>query len=284
MTAAPDTSWPVERFYWAVLDCPHVPIDRPRPAAAAGLDLQFADEVPEPFESLHAVYTRLDQHRVLGCAARRSDLGTLGPSVLSLRPIGLPDFASNTTGNPVAPPQLLVGEFEPPPFVRARNTRAVWIAAAVVCMSILGAAGLLRRASHLDRAAVAAHTVANGAASAAMPDEPRGSPVLMLRLRDELDLLRRTRRPQRGLPAAPDATAGLASLLAAWPDEPARTDAISVTSSAMSLSAAVEGDAKRFLEKLGTPEGWTRAEPRVSRAGAGGVVQATVQFRREGSP
>ncbi|CAG0954237.1 hypothetical protein PHYC_00371 [Phycisphaerales bacterium] len=273
--------WPAERFYWAVLDCPGVPIFSGRPHAAAGLDLQLAEDLPEPIADLHAVYSRLDERRVLACAARRSDLASLDPRTLSLRPAAPPAFGSDAQPGEI---ELLVGDFEPAPLRRARMARARWVAAAVLGLCTLGAFGLLRRAGHWDSVASNAAQAARAAAAQALPDEPSDSPALVIRLRDELDLLRRTRRPSPALAGAADAAVELNHLLAAWPKaQPATTDSLSITPTSLALSVGLDGDAKPFLGELGTPPGWRREEPRISRGSGGGIVQATVQFRREAS-
>lgn len=275
-------SWPPDRFYWAVLDVPGVPIRSPRPPGAEALDLALSDEVPLPMEGLHAVYARLDDPRVLACAAPRTDLTALDAGALELLPSALPDFV----GRPVndLSLNLLVGDFEPVTLRRARRTHAHALAATILVLSCLAAIGLLRRASYAEETVLAADRDAVRAAAAAMPDVPRDSALLTIRLRDELDLLRRTRRPQAV--HSFDAAVTLADVLAAWPatlpaSSPASTQTISITPTSLSMIVGLEQDAATFLDGLGTPPGWRRNEPRVTRSASG--VQTSIQYQREGT-
>lgn len=274
--------WPPDRFYWAVLEAPGVHIGSPRPPGAAALDLQLADNLPLPVEDVHAVYARVDAHRVLACAASRADLAALDPDALTLHPAATPAFAGTSPDSRTL--NLLTGDFEPAPLRRARGRTAVWTAATLLALSALAAIGLLRRARHFDTAARVARTEALAAAAAAIPELGVNSAQPRSRLAHELDMLRATHRPASVSPS-PDAAAALAALLSAWPlmtsgNNPT-AHAISITPTTMSLSLAVENDAAGFLSNLGTPPGWVKDEPHVSRTPAG--VHAAVRYSRSSS-
>lgn len=275
-------SWPLDRFCWAVLEAPGVPIRSSRPPGAEALDLAMAEQVPLSMEDLHAVYARLDSHWVLACAAPRADLAALDPGTLSLHPASLPNFVGRPSDDLSL--NLLVGDFEPAALRRTRTMHARTIVAATIMLSCLVAVGLLRRASHAEETVLAANRDSLRAAAAAMPDVPPDSPLLTMRFRDELDLLRRTRQPQatQGF----DAASTLADVLTTWPVSlpvihPAETRSISVTPTSLSLTVGLEDDAATFLEELGTPPGWKREEPRITRSNRG--VQASIQYRPEGT-
>jgi len=281
--AASHACWPAERFYWSVLAAPGVPVKvlRPPPAIAAALDLLLANDLPLPLDEVHAVYRRLDERRVLACAAPVASLRALPPGTLSLSPESWPEaIASECGGLPPTAINLLAGVFEPTPFRRARAMRALWVSGGVILVGALAAIGLERRASAWARDSAAAHDASRQAMLAALPEEPPTSSVLPMRLKAELDQLRRTRRPTRGDELPRDGVVALSNLLAGWPaDVLARTEVVSASHENLSLSVQVDGDPQGLLDGLSAVPGWVRDEPRISRVGS--RVLVTLSYRPE---
>lgn len=276
-------TWPPERFFWSVLEVPgSASVRSAHQTASAGLDLLLADDLPVPTDSVHAVYARLDDRRVVACAARRAALASLAGEAITLCPAALPGWIEGAGSSLGAQLNLLVGGFEPPIIRRARAAGRRWIAAAAVAIGALVALGFARRGAAWEAEATLARSSAQRILVEALPREPPTSALLALRLRDRLELLRRTNAAP-GTAPVPDAALNLAALLRAWPEDPkGETSVMSVTPDLMSASVFIEDEAQGFLSRLGTPEGWTKSEPRVSRGGAG--TTAAVEFRRAGAP
>jgi len=277
------TRWPAAAFYWSILDAPAVPVTslRPPTAPAAALDLLLASDLPLPVDEVHAVYRRLDGKRVLACAAPTTSLQSLPRDSLSLSPTGWPEVIEAECVD-LSPSDfnLLVGAFEPRPVRRARATRALWASGCVLLIGALAAIGFERRASAWTLDAAAARTASDEVLLAAFPDEPPASTVRPLRLKAELEQLRRTRGPEHINDAPADSAVALSHLLASWPaDRLADTQVVSVSESALSMNVRVDGDPQELLEGLSPVPGWVREEPRVSRAGD--RVLLTLSYRPE---
>lgn len=272
-------SWPAERFYWAVLEAPGVPvpIGKPRPPAAESLDLLLAPEVPVPIDELHAVYARLDANRVLACAAMRADLSEVGTAAVTLVPEAVPECIPGGADIDFSRFNLLVSDFEPGILKRPRRHAGYWVAATILLSASLLATGLLRRTHAMNEAAKIAQPENARLLAAALPEEPKDSPTFSLRLKAELDTLRRT-RSSRGITSTPDAMNSLAVLLGGWPKATgAETDAVSATPSNLTMLVTFREGPQEFLYHLPDVHGWNRDEPRVSRTASG--TQVMVQYR-----
>ena len=83
--------WPVERFYWAVIDASVLSSGwRPR---REQLGFLFEPFVPQPLEELHVVYEPLADRRYLACAVDRAELQQeLAAEIVTLTPMALPPF------------------------------------------------------------------------------------------------------------------------------------------------------------------------------------------------
>src|SRR5205814_3327972 len=102
-----------------------------------GLRAALEDEIPEDASDLHAVYVPLTDGRVLACAARKCDLGSLDDSALSLTPDSPPQFAA-APAEAAAALNLLVGALQPSRIRRARAHRhLVTLAALLVCVALI---------------------------------------------------------------------------------------------------------------------------------------------------
>jgi hypothetical protein len=139
--AARHETWPMERFYWAVLEAPGYTRAGP---LAPGLRPLLDDDVPVPGESLHAVGVPLGGGRLLVCAAERERLAGVDAGVLRLTPGDVPEFAGGVDASGL---NLLVGEFEPGLLRRARTRRHLLAMAACLLCAALVSVGLLRRAA-----------------------------------------------------------------------------------------------------------------------------------------
>ncbi len=201
--------------------------------------------------------------------------------MIALTPESIPDgvFASAPGSEQAdvdpATLNLLVSEFEPRAFRRARQRRQTLAAALVLLAALIATSGLLRRAAHWkgvteESRAAFAELIARAA--------PNGDEHALER---ELAQRRASARASGALATPPDAGVTLAQLLAAWPaDVPSKPQSIVITPSgvrssssasagqSVAVSVSVEGDPADFLKAFRTPVGWTMDEPRLNTAGS----------------
>jgi hypothetical protein len=273
------TTWPADRFYWAMLDVSSLPprlLGRPSPRRLGYL---FERYLPAPIESVHAAYTMIEKGRVLACAVDRARLDQDCPSdAIALAPRSPPPFIDAD----VSGLNLLVGDYEPESISRRRARWRFELAAALVLIAAVILAGMHRRAQRHE-----AHLAATSAALAEVydetlgPAEPSAQPA-SLRLTAELRRLQQTRGGVAVEPAS--AASGLAALLAPWPaDLDVRTESVVVTESSMTLVVllADNEEVQRFAASIAGVEDWTMIQPQVRSVRDG--VRATIRFQR-GSP
>jgi hypothetical protein len=255
-------TWPAERFYWSVLDGA-VKAGPVPPGLLAALE----GDLPEPLEHLHAVCAPIGEGRVIVCAARRAELAQVRSPRLT--PDRLPPCAEGDA----SALNLLVGEFEPRVFRRARARQRLIAMAAVIVCALLVMLGLWRRARVWDVEAADARR-----AQAALL---RG--VGALSTEALAQDLARTRRDSAGrVMPPPDASLTLASVLSSWPRVPSKPSSLSIAEKTASLAVSVEGDASPFLSAFKAPPGWTLQEPQVSAMGA--LTRLTLLLKKEERP
>ena len=293
-------AWPAEKFYWSIVECPGrvVPL-------SGTLLLLMEDDLPIESEQLHAVGVRLDDRRVLACAASREELSTLDPSIVTLTPASIPQGVPG--GDSVDPGllNLLIDDFEPFPLRRERRTRAQVLFCTLVLLTLVAALGLWRRAAAWNNAARAMDTHAQQLLTSTIAPAPQGlsSAASESLLDSELLRLRQTRwgsGSTSGNTPAADATEALAGYLSFWPHDPhdphhakVRTDFLSVTPTSIALSLRmVRGEGANesesspseptaFIAKLPRPRGWIMDEPRLTARD--GNASLAIQLRREGT-
>lgn len=260
--------WPADRFYWAVVDGQGW--DRPG-LVPPGLRGTLGEEFPEPIDTLHIIAEPFEG-RLLICAARRADLGSVRS--LSLSPDDLPPFAPQ--GIDPDHLNLLIGEFEPRPIRRARARAHLIAAAALLACSAILSTGLARRGAHWNAHARGADLARESIVLGALGGNGGGGGggggsedgAGMVDLRTEVDALRAT----LGAPSSPitDAAADFAALLRGWPtQEPCTIHSIRMGADGASLSLHLEGDPAAFLRSLEPPPGWAADEPRLTSTGDG---------------
>ncbi len=272
-----EASVPPERLYWAVLDASSLPR---QPFASRALwnrrlGYLFEAVLPVPIESVHAVFVPLGGGTVLACGMERASLREVAEGAISLRPESLPPFVPPTAD--ASSLNLLTREFEPPAIRRARACTTLVTAASLVLCSLLLVVGFANRTRAWNALAFDAERAEHEAYASVLGDATgqSGQPA-PLRLVSELRQLRRTRaepsRESRPTDVAPD----LASLLAAWPrDLRARTETLSVTAAGATLTVWLPGqpEAERLIESMRAAEGWSLAQPSLSRSSEGMTVR-----------
>ncbi len=253
---------PCERLYWAVVEA-----KMPRHTGVADRDGLLAlsqDDLPVPIDHLHAVYARLDDARVLVCAAEEELLRGLPEGTLCCTPDSIPAFAGSTDP---ASLNLLAGTFEPAPLVTLRRRTRGMLAAGVILTIGLAAFGLWRRDAAWEESRKATSQARD---------------VVLAMVGAESPAQLRSRLERAGAAAAarrsPDAATPLAELLSAWPAIDAEVTLVTVTPQTISLNAVVPGDARGFVESLTAPAGFIADPPRVSSTHKGTGV--AIQFRR----
>lgn len=291
-------AWPVEKFYWSIVECPGRVVH-----LSGTLLLLMEDDLPIESEHLHAVGVRLDDRRVLACAASREELSALDPSIVTLTPTSIPQGVPG--GDSVDPGllNLLIDDFEPLPLRHERRTRTQILLGTLMLLSLVAAVGLWRRAAAWNNAARAMDTHAQQllTSTAAGAQQVLSSAASESLLDSELQRLRQTRwgsGSTSGNTPATDATEALAGYLSLWPHDPrhakVRTDFLSVTPASIALSLRmVRGeDANEselsspteptaFIAKLPRPAGWIMDEPRLTARD--GNASLAIQLRREGT-
>lgn len=261
-------TWPTDRFYWAVIESPTW---RGRGQLPPGLLPLLGEVCPEPEANLHAVCQPFDEHRLLVCAARRNELGSIDD--LSLTPAQLPAFLESD-----ADPrsfELLVGEFEPKSIRRARRRRRVLVLSTVVAASSLISIGLHRRAAYW-------HDAADEAGQAALTRLQTAVPGALTA--DALDReLARQRALHQVVATIPSATAAeaLEDLLRTWPSS-ANGEPQSLRAEPNQITATIDSaaDASSFLRELHAPAGWALDEPTITSAHGG--TRINLRYRRTG--
>ncbi len=287
--------WPAERFAWCVIDAPGIRRSGVLPPAYLS---DLAEEVPVPVDDLFAVAVPISRSRVVVCAARRSELSALDANSLRLTPESLPqgafdaaiaanikDRATATNAGTTTDSathefdpthfNLLVGEFEPRVYRRARQHRHMLAAALVVLAALIATAGLLRRAAHWKQANEESRSASADLLARAVTN---GDERVLDR---ELAQRRAAARASRALAAPLDAGITLAQLLTAWPaGVPSKPQSIVITpggtgsliyrsaAQSVAVSVSVEGNPADFLKAFRTPIGWTMDEPRLNTAGS----------------
>ena len=230
--------WPTSRFFWAVLDTPSL---RPGRELPQGVLAVFQESVPVDVEGLHAIGVPEPGGRTVVCAAYRAELAPLTDRSLSLTPDTLPPFLDGL-GLSSASFNLLVCAFEPRAVRRARARYHLLAAAILVCIGVLVAFGLQRRAVHWDKLAVSLRAASSQVAA---ETDARYLPADLAReserLREINTALNKEARPT-------DASLAVAERLRAWPGGVAsRPDSISADATAVTVSVAVDGSPSEFL-------------------------------------
>lgn len=275
--------WPRNAFYWAVLDASALP---PRAARnQESLSYLLEPLVPEPLESLHAVFHRLGDGRVVACAASRERLETLPAGTLELRPSGVPEFVAGEVA--ASELNLLVGDYEPAPVRAGKRALDRELRVLVTLAFVLVCIGLWRRA---DRASARAEELGASIRDAyvdALGAGALASPLpLELSMESTLRQLRKTRLVRTEEVRSNDAARDLQDLLTRWPDDvPAETNSIHVTPEAIHVVANLRSadQVQRFVAALEGLAGWTARPPAVRSSAQGMLV--TLQFQREsGTP
>ncbi|GMV25104.1 MAG: hypothetical protein AMXMBFR58_11350 [Phycisphaerae bacterium] len=270
--------WPVERFYWALLD---VPVVAPGPLPQA-LEDELADLVPVAVEDLHAVVTPVTTGSARGigqaavCAVPRAMLDQLPSAARSLTPSGVPGFLVGVCE--AGQFNLLVGAYEPRA-LRAQRRRALLVGvAAMVAVSSLACIGLLRREIAWDAAARDASLAHEQLLASSSITVKSDDPFALAR---EIDRLRRA-TDARAVPTLPrDAALSLADLLRAWPASiEAEPKSITVRPEGVWLTVEIQGSPDAFLGAFTAPEGWSLDEPRVSSVR--GVATLNLQLKPAG--
>lgn len=268
----PHLRWPVDRFYWSLLEAPQW---KRTGALPAGLMQALEEDIPVSAEELHAVGVPAGDGLLVVCAARAEDLGALDAGSLTLAPESLPEFAP--AGVEAASLNLLVGAHEPVPIRRARWRRHVRRAVVVALAAGFVSVGLVRRAEYLEAVAQSAERATAAAIDRSLPG---GAPDTLAL---EVNRARRVSESSARVHPAPSAAAALAALLRAWPTQaPSRPQSLAVTESGATVSVSVEGDPTPFLKAMKPPPGWTMEEPRLSASDK--LTRLTLQMHPGGAP
>jgi len=261
MMAGIHLRWPADRLYWAVLDTTGLPPARSRRARERQLGYVLERFIPLPLERVYAAYRRLDDHRVLACAAERDLLADLDPDAVTLTPESIPSFIEE----PVDPDSfnLLTGQFEPRIVKAARARWRFELAAAVLLVALIGTLGLVRRADWHGRRAADAAIVIGDLYDRVLDPGPSVLPA-SLRLTTELRRLSQTRTSPAAATMPRDAGAALGAVLSLWPaDLEARTESIVVAESQITITSILDTNeqVQALADLLGRAEGWTIAQP-----------------------
>lgn len=279
-------TWPRSRFYWAILESPGYARSGTLPL---GLLAALADDIPETLDALHAVCTPIPRdspttaQRVLVCACPAAELAALDPSILELKPDGIPTELSLSAD--ITLPNLLTGEHEPAPLRSARRARHTIAALAILLCSLLVSVGLARRARHAALSAIHATHIADSLLADLTSDRRESTlAAAAANTKSLASAAHSTRLPR-------DAAIDLASLLSAWPaTTTAKPQSLSIADNAISLAVTIESDPSTpatstdpalFLRAFTAPSGMTLDEPRIATLAGISRINLTL---RPGAP
>ncbi len=264
--------WPVQKFFWAVIDAPGLTRSGPLPP---GLRAEFEEQVPVNIDELHIVCTPMEGGRLLACGAPFDAVAALGDSALTLTPQSAPPFVPD--GADMSNLNLLTGPLEPRPLRRARARRSALSIATVALCATLACVGLNRRTRAWEHEAGDAADAARLMARSVDPE------MTELSLDVALESARRGAQVVARPPA--DAALALASLLTSWPTTVAsRPLTLAVGADTASISVAVDGDPAPFLKAISPPPGWSLDEPRLMTAEKVSRLNLTLRHQSEATP
>ena len=271
---SPHARWPCECFYFAVLDTSLLP--KGTRVTDEQLGYLFEAELPEPIESLHAIYRRIEGAKYLACGVSTERIANARDALadaVSLTPQTLPPYMwKETLGFRGAETlNLLGGAFEPATIRRLRRRVAmVGLAAVVLAFSTL-LLGIERRIEVANDRARSAEVAIARRVDLVLPPASAANPLPpLLRLAAELRTLERTRGVDLGRSGdSGDAVDSLVSLLRAWPtDLPSRTETLVVSESSLHAQTQVASNdrADQLARSLSQLPGWSMDFPRVDAA------------------
>lgn len=260
--------WPVDRFYWSVLELPGIKRARP---LGLGQNVLLEDDVPLESSSLHAVVVPLADGRVGVCSIDSTTLRDLPLNALSLTPESVPAFLQGY-GIEAVQFNLLTGRFEPPSIRRRRTRNHAWAAVTIMLSVSLIAFGLHRRTVHWRESASAASAQRTALIADVVPSQASGA---LTALSNELGSVKEVLGSER---QPIDAAVLLAQVLETWPTQVSvKPQSISVNQSGAVIAVAVDGDPTPFLRALVVPPGWELDEPRLNTSGT--VSRVSLQLR-----
>lgn len=271
---------PSQLCYWGVID--HTALGR-RPTARQ-LGYLFERVLPVAIDGLHAVFSRIDDHTVIACAASHETIRTHTPSgAVTLRPESLPEFLSNDLErcslDPTHSLNLLIGPHESLPVRRARTQWLTLTAAAIMVISGVIVGGLERRRSMLLGAALEARVELASVYTDGLPPSLSRLPPER-RLTIELRRLRAAQSAEGSLTSSVDASHTMARVLAAWPEGVAvRTESVSTRDRTVSLTASVPDaeHAQRLIGAFGEEPGLRVTQNSTQRTREGLQIRLVVE-------
>jgi hypothetical protein len=228
------------------------------------------EQIPVPSAGLHAVGVPLGDGRAVVCAVPRDRLLRLesDPLRAELFPSGVPASIDEAARGLAPAPSnfnLLVGEFEPARFRRARRRRVLTAAAATLVVCVVLSIGFERRASHWREVATSARLATDQLVARA---DLGGTEASLEVVSASVDRLHAIRTAAAQAAPSPDAALALAQLLRGWPaSASSETQSISIAGGIVSVSTTVRGDPRTFLDALQVPADWTLDEPRLNSVG-----------------
>ncbi|MEW6747312.1 MAG: hypothetical protein AB1486_31665 [Planctomycetota bacterium] len=282
MTAKPlELRWPHERFYWGVLDTGRLPSSR-KPSREE-LDYLFEPLLPEPLETVQAVYAPLGSRRYLACAVPSSVLESeLGREAVTLAPSSLPDFVDGE----VEPARLnlLTGPFTPPVMSAIKRRIRLEVAFTVALSVLLVALGFERRIRDAEAAVESLQEATDRVYEQVLgPGFQQATLPPSLQLEAEWRRLRQTRTSDGALFALPDVAVDLSRILALWPPSiPFDVQSLQITPDTIHLQALLprSEEAQTLASAVEGLAGWSHDPPSVHAAGNGFLT--TLRYTRKG--
>jgi hypothetical protein len=243
------------------------------------------ESIPLSADKLHGVGVPLGDGRAVVCAVAIDELAHTGRHATSLTPQEVPDAVRAACGAELSPSsfELLVGPFEPAEQRSLRNRSVLRMAAAVLVFCGLLSVGFERRAAHWRAVEASAQAAArNIRATLDLPQANPGTADVEI-VSASVESLKAVRRAAAESKPSPDAALALAELFRGWPATDASdTQSIGISGGVVTVSTAVRGDPRRFLDALRVPEGWTLDEPRLNSAGELTRMTITMRYSQGG--
>jgi hypothetical protein len=274
-------SIPAGELYWGVL----APSSLPRGSQPGDQVVEATDELDELFAELLPVeigvvktaYAPIDATRILAVAVQRDRLvGVVGDGTTVVMPGSVPSavLTGPHSADLCASLNLLWGDLEAKPVVRAKRRAAATALAVILFVTVVAVIGLERRTSAL-RSAADQHQIQAAGALKDLYHKPTTEASLAA-LDLDLSRLVRTRAPRTGLSS--DASDALQALLTAWPrgnerkTNKLRTESLTATPDTLTLTVALDDRvaATPLSDSLRTIPGWKLFQPQFTAAAGGG--------------
>ncbi len=284
-------------FYWAILDTSGLPAPGIRPSTRVQrLGYLFESILPEPTESVHAVYLPIAAGHVLACALPRDRLSDRHEDAISLGPLEAPPFILESLANEhraldasgfIRSINLLTGEYEPPAVLRAKSRCSLHVVMILTLCTLLITIGLERRTQSSRSSVMDMNSHIQTLYDLALGDATSNGQDPAARLLSELRRMRAASDSRNQLQTPPDVSIALASILERWPSVvAAQTSNVHLTGDRVMITALLPNttQAEQLERSMSEVDGWTIGQRTFRPARDGVELRLPLVPIEEGTP